>query len=206
MTTRGLTADPLDVAFVLSLPYPAVPGGAERWFAETARALAEKARVQVHYLVPRGRAMPTALDADTPGLAVRTHRCVALGGRHGDRLALAPSVFRAASAAQVVHVNQFGSATAQALAALAKLRGASTFVTDHGSSGVALGTKVGASRLFDGFLEVSKFAGQHTPPAKTRVVYGGVDTDAFKPGERAEEPFALYVGRLMPHKGVDWLV
>ena len=42
---------------------------------------------------------------------------------------------------------------------------------------------------------------------KRKLSYGGVDTDRFRPGEpqcRLEQ--ALFVGRLLPHKGVDLLI
>lgn len=156
-------------------------------------------------MVNRRGPVPPSADQSSE-LPVYLHRCVELPGTRGYRAAVAPGVMRAAASADVVHVNQFGSLTAQLLGAVGRLRRRSTFVTDHGSSGVELGGRLGLHRLFDGFLEVSEFAGSFTPQAKTRVVRGGVDLDLFKPGGRSHEPFVLYVGRLLPHKGVDWLI
>jgi alpha-maltose-1-phosphate synthase len=195
------------VAFVLSLPYPAAPGGAERWFVEVARALDKHVDVTAHYMVRVGdRSSSLAIEESSTGIPTQLHRCVAPPGRHGYRLALAPGLIRAMSSAEVVHVHQFGSMSAQLLGAMGRLGGASTFVTDHGSSGVELGRKLGLVRLFDGFLAVSEFAASFSASSRTRVVLGGVDPELFQPGERSAEPFALYVGRLLPHKGVDWLI
>src|SRR5436305_5107245 len=49
------------VAFVLALPYPATVGGAERWVDETARALAGKVDLTVHYMTAPGQE-PQAAD------------------------------------------------------------------------------------------------------------------------------------------------
>lgn len=189
---------------VLTWPYPPAPGGAERFLAGTGRALSQWAEVSLHYLVRQRGAVPDASANGEP--EVHLHRCLALPGEHGERLALTPAVIRVAGSADVLHINQFGTITAQLLAAVGRLRGASVFATDHGSSGVEIGGKIGLHRLFDGFLEGSKFAASFTPPEKTRLVYSGVDLDLFRPGERSEHPFLLYVGRLLPHKGVDWLI
>jgi glycosyltransferase involved in cell wall biosynthesis len=137
---------------------------------------------------------------------VYLHSYVAPPGRHGARLALAPGMIRSASSADVLHVNQYGTLTAQLLAATGRLRGASVFVTDHGSSGVELGGKLGLHALFNGFLEGSEFGATFTPPERTRLVYSGIDLGLYRPGERSDQPFLLYVGRLLPHKGVDWLI
>jgi glycosyltransferase involved in cell wall biosynthesis len=194
----------LAIALALTMPYPPVAGGAERFVSGTGTALSRRAEVTLHYMVRPGGPHPPEIDR--PGPAVHLHRYATPPGRRGDRLAMAPGLIRAASSADVVHINQFGTLTAQLLAATGQARGASVFVTDHGSSGVATGGKLGLHSLFDGFLEGSAFAGSFTPRDRTRLVYSGIDLDFYRPGERSPEPFVLYVGRLLPHKGVDWLI
>src|SRR5215211_4771125 len=186
------------------MPYPPAPGGAERFLIGTGTALSARADVSLHYMVRPDGPHPPEVEAEGP--AVHHHRYAAPRGLNGERLSMSPGLIRAASAADVVHVNQFGTLTAQLLAGTAQARGASVFVTDHGSSGVALGGKLGLHALFDGFLEGSAFAASFTPPQRTRLVYSGIDLDFYRPGERSPEPFVLYVGRLLPHKGVDWLI
>lgn len=191
------TAPRLHVAFVLSMPVPQALGGAERWVSEAAHALRTHATVTEHYIDPQN------VMAVRPG--VRTHRAVRMPVKEGDRLAFAPGVLSAARA-DVVHVHHYGTLMAQLLAAVARVQGRPTFVTDHGSSGLALGQRIGLGRLFNGYLCVSKFAADRLPPERTEIVYGGVSLDRFYPGDRAPDPFALYVGRLLPHKGIDGLI
>lgn len=187
------------MCFVLSTPYRArIAGGAERWVGEAARALAKRVNVDLAYLGP---------DSWTEiGSLGRHFRSLAPPLPERDRLALAPRLAASAARADVVHIHQFGTATAQLTALAARLRGRSVFVTDHGASGLELGRRMQLDHLFHGFLEVSAFAARFTPPQRTRIVYGGVDTERFRPRPGRREPFAAYVGRILPHKGLDWLL
>lgn len=187
------------MCFVLATPYRArVAGGAERWVSEAARALSRRVSVELAYFGPdewvEARPLGRRFRAKSPPLPER------------DRLAPAPRLAVAASRADIVHVHQFGTATAQVTAAAARVRGRRVFVTDHGSSGVELGRRLRLDRLYHGFLEVSAFAAALAPPDRTRILYGGVDTVRFRPRPRSREPFAIFVGRLLPHKGIDWLI
>ncbi len=80
-------------------------------------------------------------------------------------------------------------------------------MTDHGLAG---GDWAGVlPRLFDRFLTVSAYSARalDLPASRTRVIYGGADTERFSPppsGERRRG--VLFVGRLTPHKGVDRLI
>src|SRR5688500_2697031 len=117
------------VCFVLATPYRArIAGGAERWVAEAARALAKRVRVELAYLGPDAWAEVGSLG--------RHFRSLAPPLPERDRLALAPRLVASASAADIVHIHQFGTATAQLTALAARLRGRSVFVTDHGASGL----------------------------------------------------------------------
>ena len=186
------------VSFVLTTPYRAeTAGGAERWVEEAARALSRRANVRVEYL---GEGDPWA----APG--ARRHRSFGVPGSERDRFLVAPGLVRASAAADVVHVHQFGTLSAQMAALAGRLRGRRVFVTDLGSSGLAAGRRIGLDRLYHGFLELSQFAAAQTPPDRTRVIYGGVDTDRFRPAAKATPAYAVYVGRILPHKGVDWLI
>ena len=189
----------MTVCFVLTTPYrAALAGGAERWVAETARALARMVGVSVHY-VAEGPDWGEVHGA-------RRHRFAAVPARERDRLLLSPGLVAAAARADVVHVHQFGTLSAQLAALVGRMRRRSVFCTDLGSSGLAAGRRLRLDRLFHGFLELSEFAASHAPPDRRRIVYGGVDTERFRPGPKADPPYALYVGRILPHKGVDWLI
>ncbi len=188
----------MQIAFVLSLPYAPVGGGAERWIADAAEALRAHASVSEHYLDP------DHLIAPRDGVV--RHAALRPPLREGDRLALSPGLLRAVAGADVVHVHQYGSLMTQLLALIRRARRRPLFVTDHGSSGLVWGNRLGLSRLPDGFICQSRFAAEQVGSAPARVVNGGVSTERFRPGTRAEQPFALFVGRLLPHKGVDWLI
>lgn len=198
-TPEALTT-PLSVAFVLSLPYPATVGGAERWVDEAARALASKVDLTVHYMTGPGRA-PAGYEPSH-----RLHRYRAPRIREADRLAVSPSLVRAVAGADVVHVHHYGAIMPHLLGLRGRLRRQGVFVTDLGSNGVALGRRLGLHGLFSGFLEISQFATAGRPAGRTRVVWGGVDADRYRPGPKDPEPFALFVGRLLPHKGIDVLI
>ncbi|MEI7478931.1 MAG: glycosyltransferase family 4 protein [Actinomycetes bacterium] len=41
---------------------------------------------------------------------------------------------------------------------------------------------------------------------RSTVVYAGVDTDRFRPGDEDREHKVVFLGRLLPHKGIDILI
>ncbi|MGH7773363.1 MAG: glycosyltransferase family 4 protein, partial [Candidatus Binatia bacterium] len=43
-------------------------------------------------------------------------------------------------------------------------------------------------------------------PESLKVIYGGVDTEKFSPGNGKKSKTVLFVGRLLPHKGIDYLI
>jgi alpha-maltose-1-phosphate synthase len=61
--------------------------------------------------------------------------------------------------------------------------------------------------LFDGFLSVSQSSLDilRAPPSKSRIIYGGVDTERFCPTTEQRRG-VLFVGRITPHKGIDTLI
>lgn len=193
-----MTSPRMRVAFVLTIPYPAAPGGAERYVAETAAALREYVDVVEHYI----NAPPTMAD----GPEVRCHHALVPPGKEGFRFAIAPTLLRELTHADVIHVHQYGTVTSCLAGVLGRLTGRPVFVTDHGASGIAIGRRTGIDRLFVRHLAVSEFALKQAGVDRGDVIYGGVRTEKFRPGLRSEEPFALYAGRLVRHKGVDWLI
>jgi glycosyltransferase involved in cell wall biosynthesis len=82
-------------------------------------------------------------------------------------------------------------------------------VTDHGGKSSILGQNLDILQLVDHILPNSDFAASllriDTP---ITVIKGGVDGDRFSPapGERALRDRVLFVGRFLPHKGIDQLI
>jgi glycosyltransferase involved in cell wall biosynthesis len=98
------------------------------------------------------------------------------------------------------------SAPSRIAALVARATGVPAVVTDHGLAG---GTWGGAlPRLFERFLTVSEASARElgVPPRRTRVIYGGVDCERWRPDGAAHRRGVLFVGRLTPHKGVDRLI
>src|SRR5215210_6732218 len=101
------------VMLILSLPYPAAPGGGERWMLEAGKALSRRVEVGLHYLIGPGMSAPTIDVGQDTQLEVQHHQCRVPTGGLGQRLAIPRGLIRAGSAVDVVHINQFGSMTTQ---------------------------------------------------------------------------------------------
>ncbi|HZU77371.1 MAG TPA: glycosyltransferase family 4 protein, partial [Dehalococcoidia bacterium] len=111
----------------------------------------------------------------------------------------------ALAGAAIVHTHHLKSAPSKLAALTARALGRRTAVTDHGLPG---GDWAGLlPRLFHRFLAVSAYSARvlGSPPARTRLVYGGADPRRFFPDGSARGG-VLFVGRLTPHKGIDRLI
>lgn len=112
--------------------------------------------------------------------------------------------------AEVVHCHQ-QHVLASSLAALAcKLTGRRVFVSDLGGGGWDVSSYVSTDRWYRGHLHISEYSRKIFGQADKRwahVILGGVDTLKFSPDESVErDGTILFVGRLLPHKGVNDLV
>jgi glycosyltransferase involved in cell wall biosynthesis len=91
----------------------------------------------------------------------------------------------------------------------AKIMGKRVFVTDVGGGGnLSLASKAPLARAVDGFMPLSQFAARFTPPGgnNVEILLGGADLAKFKPGGLPRAPKVVFVGRLLPHKGIDYLI
>jgi glycosyltransferase involved in cell wall biosynthesis len=182
-------------------PNGGVFGGAERYALELARHMAE---VVPTTLVSFGEARQETMGC----LRVRI-----LGNPWYVRGQLtnpvAPGLWKECLAADVVHCHQ-QHILASSLAALAcRLTGRRVFVSDLGGGGWDVSAYVSTDRWYHGHLHISEYSRQvfgHAGKPWAKVIYGGVDTEKFSPQPGAARDRVLFVGRLMPHKGVDDLV
>lgn len=181
-----------------------VYGGAERYSLELARHMA--------------RVTPTALVsfADRPRRFATPDglRVTALGPPwyvRGQRFnPVHWGILRAVAAADVVHCHQPCTLAAELAALIGRAAGRRVLASDLGGGGWGFSSRVATAGWFHGHLHISAYsraAAGHDGRPGAEVIYGGVDTDVFFPDATVgRESLAVFVGRLMPHKGIDDLV
>jgi glycosyltransferase involved in cell wall biosynthesis len=120
------------------------------------------------------------------------------------------SLFAALRDADVVHCHQQHVIASSAAALFGRLTRRPVFVTDLGGGGWDVSAYISTNRWYAGHLHVSAYSRRvagHDGQPWARVVGGGVDTTRFSPDPAAPRTgAALFVGRLLPHKGVDVLL
>lgn len=178
-------------------------GGGERYAFELARHMAE--------------VTPTALLTFGPPARPRSVgrlRVLTAGppwyvrGQRTNPLHL--GLVRAVAAADVVHCHQQHILASSLAAALGRLTGRRVFVSELGGGGWDVSAYVSTDRWYHGHLHLSEYSRRvfgHADWPRARVILGGVDVEKFSPGPAEPRgPTVLFVGRLMPHKGVNDLI
>jgi glycosyltransferase involved in cell wall biosynthesis len=121
-----------------------------------------------------------------------------------------PAIVGEISKADVVHCHQQHILISSTAAAICRLLRRRVFVTELGGGGWDISAYVSTDRWFDGHLHISQYSRDvfgHADKSWARVILGGVDTEFFTPAlppPKREAP--LFVGRLLPHKGVGGLI
>jgi glycosyltransferase involved in cell wall biosynthesis len=177
-----------------------VYGGGERYPYELAQALAHSIDCELVTFGSRARVV-----REPSGLTIRILPALTyLRGHPAHPVAL--GLLDALRSADIVHTHQLRSAPSRLAAVGARARRQRLVVTDHGLGG---GGWLGLlPRLVDRFATVSEYSARtlHAPPAKTQVIYGGVDVTRFLPDPTVSRSGVLFVGRVTPHKGIDRLL
>jgi glycosyltransferase involved in cell wall biosynthesis len=180
-----------------------ISGGGERYAYEIARHMAELTPVR---LVSFGR-----LDSKqrVGELTVRIY-----GGEWiNDRGVADPLPARRVAAevrrADVIHCHQRNYRLSKFAGAVGRATGRRVFVTDHGGGPWGPGVWMPDRFAFTGHLFVSNFSRRLNGPPRgvpSAVIHGGVDQRRFRPASPTRRSGALFVGRLLPHKGLDVLL
>jgi glycosyltransferase involved in cell wall biosynthesis len=180
-----------------------IVGGAERYAFELARHMSNVVPTR---LVTFGQ---HARDERLGSLDLR----VIAGAWHvrGQRSnqvswALVGEVWRA----RVVHCHQQHVVASSFAAVLARMFRRGVFCTDLGGGGWDVSAYVSTDRWYHGHLHISEYSRKiagHGDAPWARVVLGGVDSERFSPGETGiEKSTVLFVGRMLPHKGITDLI
>ncbi|MBI4503068.1 MAG: glycosyltransferase family 4 protein [Gemmatimonadetes bacterium] len=196
----------LRVAHVVPAPFGAsggIVGGAERYAFELARHMAAEVPTKLVTFGPEER---REMHGD---LRVR----VLGGSKHIRGLRSNPISLRLVGALRdvnVVHCHQQHVLASSFSAIYARLTGRRVFVTDLGGGGWDISGYVSTDTWYHGHLHISEYSRKifgHQANPRAHVILGGVDAARFSPSDAiAPTDTALFVGRVLPHKGVNYLI
>jgi glycosyltransferase involved in cell wall biosynthesis len=180
-------------------------GGGERYPTNLARgvALASGGAFQVE-LVSFGK-VPGLVDL-APGVSLRVLEAVAVPRNPLDALSWdLPAVL---ADADLLHIHQAYTRCAEVGLLVAKQLRKPVCVTDHGGNSSSLGLQYGLLELADLIVANSDFgASLYRTSTEITVVKGGLDAQAYTPlTTQGPRDRVLFVGRLLPHKGIDGLI
>jgi glycosyltransferase involved in cell wall biosynthesis len=114
----------------------------------------------------------------------------------------------ALATADLVHIHQAYNRCAELGVLVAKQQRKPVCITDHGGYSSSLGTELEFLELVDCVVPYSDFgARQYRTRTPIVTIKGGVDGSLFTPpSNRPVRDRVTYVGRLLPHKGIDRLI
>lgn len=176
-----------------------IVGGAERYALELARAMARHVPTTLFSFGPEAEQF--RID-DLDVRIFRTTMHVRATGRNPLSLAMLPALRRF----DVIHCHQRNMIFASLSATVGRLFGRRVFVSDLGGGAWDISAYMSTERLFNKHLHISEYsrslAGRVGDP-RHRVIMGGVDVEKFSPDPAVpRDGSVLFVGRLLPHKGV----
>lgn len=180
-----------------------VLGGAERYAFELARQMAVELPTRLVTFADR------ELQETVDRLEIRVigNARYVRGQRQNP---FSSALFRELSKANVVHCHQQHILTSSLAALACRLRGRRVFVSDLGGGGWDISAYTSTDRWYHGHLHISEYSRKtfgHAGKPWAHVILGGVDTQKFSPDRSApRDGSVVFVGRLLPHKGVNDLV
>ena len=180
-----------------------VLGGAERYALELARYMAE---------VTPTRLLTFGAEARNERIGNLAIRVIGgawqVEGRASNPVSSA--IVGEVLKANVVHCHQQHILGSNLAALVARISGRKVFVTDLGGGGWDISGYISTDRWYNGHLHISEYSrrvfGQEGKPW-SHVILGGIDTEKFSPCSSVPcDGSVVFVGRLLPHKGINYLV
>lgn len=113
--------------------------------------------------------------------------------------------------ADVVHIHHIHTLVSDMACMTASLLGKKVFATDYGGGGsLVLNQRLPVFKGYRKAITYSRYGLDFIPielKKKSVLIKGGIDTDKFCPEPTLEkEKKILYVGRILPHKGINYLI
>jgi glycosyltransferase involved in cell wall biosynthesis len=179
-----------------------VAGGAERYAFELARHMAEAVPTTLLSFGERER-------SETIGplrIRVLGHPWYVRGQRFNP---LKWSMFAELRQADVIHCHQQHILASSLAAVFGRLSRRRVFVSDLGGGGWDVSAYLSTDRWFNGHLHISEYSRDitgHRGKPWAHVIMGGVDSEKFSPAPAERDGAVLFVGRVLPHKGVNYLI
>jgi len=180
-----------------------ITGGAERYAFELARHMAEEVPTTLVSFGEKNR------HETIGGLSIRViGKPWYVRGQRSNPVAL--SIFNELRAADIVHCHQQNILVSSLAAFACRVLGRRVFVTDLGGGGWDISAYLSTDKWYHGHLHISEYSrkiSKHEEKPWGHVIMGGVDTEKFSPDDSVpREQTVLFVGRLLPHKGIDNLI
>jgi glycosyltransferase involved in cell wall biosynthesis len=131
---------------------------------------------------------------------------------HGNKVnPLSFAYLRSIRDADVIHIHHIHTLVSDMACLSGQVLGKQSVVTDYGGGGsLTLNRRL---PVFQGYFKAIAYSqfGLNFLPRELRkkavLIKGGIDTEKFCPnGSTKREKKILYVGRILPHKGIDYLI
>jgi len=190
------------VVYPISFGAAGIYGGGERYALELAKALARRVPTRlIDFADGARRSQEDGLEIHT--YAPRRHV-------HGHPLnPLSFGFLRSLLGVDVVHCLTWNTLVTDFSILAAKVTGKKVFVTDvGGGASLTLNRRLPLARWVDRFLLIVPQGGAQFETHRDRwtIILAGVDTETYRPAPDVSRRGVLFVGRLLPHKGINYLI
>lgn len=181
-------------------------GGGERYPYELARFLAlNNPKDNVHMMVFGERDKSILSNGMTIDV-VKGMRPFRKINKNFSPIPLSKIYFEHISKADIIHGYHIRSDTTTLSSLIAKLYNKPIVLTDFGGGGkINFSKLINFEKLAKCILCISEFDSKFWSNKNKEVIYGGVDLKKYK-YQKNKKDYVLFVGRILPHKGVDNLI